>query len=46
MRDYPDMVIVCSACVDPFEEGITTYSVGSIEEIVKEKNESKPVGKA
>jgi hypothetical protein len=46
IRDYPSMQIVCSKCVDPFEEGSTTYSVGSIDEIVQEKNESKKVGRA
>ena len=46
IRDYPDMKVVCSVCVDPFEEGAESYSVGSIDEIVRETHESKPVGKA
>ena len=46
LAQWPDTPIVCSVCIDPFDEEAEIFSAGSAEETLQEYHESKPVGKA
>jgi hypothetical protein len=48
IKNYPDMKILCAQCASLRELGPEDeiYAAGTVGEIIKERNESKPVGRA
>jgi hypothetical protein len=48
MKEHPEMKIVCSVCVNPFNlpPDAEIISAGTLGEMIQEKRDSKPVGKA
>jgi hypothetical protein len=48
IKNYPDMKILCAQCASlmPLGPEDEVYAAGTVGEIIKERNESKPVGRA